>query len=177
MAHYRTAVTAARCDPGYSLGLNQRGASSACEWGSPHLRMYAPALNLRENDAPVIGRTRPKTGSIEPWAVELAHDGPCDPRVAIGIAAVELISVIQYHGPIEGSRGIGRPFEDFLGPVHPHIVVHPAGRNHFALGGVPEIVVGFGALQLLQGITIRARVAGMFEKRFACPGRSAFPVS
>ena len=56
-------------------------------------------------------------GFIEPGAVVLADDGPCDAGVAVGIAAVELVAVVEIDGPFEGSSGVGRPLEDLLGPV------------------------------------------------------------
>jgi len=56
--------------------------------------------------------------------------------IAVGISAVEFVAVIEDDGPLVGSSGIGRPLEDHLGPVHAHVVVHPAVGDHLALCGV-----------------------------------------
>ena len=87
-------------------------------------------------------------GTFEPGAIELANDRPCDARVAIRVAAIEEVFVVEADGNLVSLRRGRRPLENFLCPVHAQVVVHPAEVEHLRLSGVPKLVVCFGALKL-----------------------------
>src|SRR5580698_7865217 len=106
------------------------------------------------------GTDETEDGSIEPGAVVFADDGPGNAGIAVGIAAVEFVAVVEGDCPFERPRRIRRPFENLFGPIHAEIVVHPAGDDHLALGSVPEIVGGLAALELRECVAMRAWIAG-----------------
>src|SRR6202795_3500493 len=68
------------------------------------------------------------------------------------------------------------PLQNFLSPVHAHVVVHPSGRDHLHLGGVPERVVGLGILKLRFGVENRPMVASMLAEGTMCPWLRTFKV-
>jgi len=103
----------------------------------------------------------------------LAHDGPGDPGVAVGVAAVELITIIEADGTLVRDGTRRTPFQDFLGPVHAHVIVHPAGKDHFLLSGVPKNVVSFCMLQLVLTVKNGAAVTRVLGKRAVRPGLPA----
>ncbi len=84
---------------------------------------------------------------LAPGAVVLAADGPGHACVAVGVPAVHEVAVVHLEGEVEGGLGVGGPFEDLLGPVHPQIVVHPARDDHLLLRGVPERVAGLAGFE------------------------------
>src|SRR6185312_4203142 len=74
---------------------------------------------------------------LAPGAVELAYNGPRDAGVAVRIAAVEEVFVIEVHCALECRFDVRRPFQNLLGPVHAHDIVHPADMRHLRLRSVP----------------------------------------
>src|ERR1700748_621148 len=61
--------------------------------------------------------------TLEPWTVMHSCDGPCNALIAIRIASVELILIIQNYSIFKGPRRVRRPFENLLRPVHAQVVV------------------------------------------------------
>ena len=114
-------------------------------------------------------------GSVKPRAVMLADHGPGDAGVAVGVAPVQLVAVVERDGPLVAEGDRGRPLQNLLGPVHAHVVVHPPGLDHLALGCVPQLVVGLGALQLLERIEPRTRVPGVGQQRLLRPRLGTLP--
>ena len=115
---------------------------------------------------PKIGRAGHGRSCLPP----IAH---ATPAVAVGVAAVHLVSVVEVERDLERRLGVGAPFEDFLRPVHPQIIVHPARENHLFLRGVPERVVGLGGFELARRVEDRPRVAGVLGQCLPCPLRAA----
>ena len=74
---------------------------------------------------------------------------------------------------LESNGGVGRPLEDLFGPVHPHVVVHPAEVDHLHLRSVPELVIGLAALHLRERVLRIALVSRMFVKGLLRPGLGA----
>lgn len=73
-----------------------------------------------------------------------ACDGPSDTGESVGVTAVEVVGVVKVDGDLVGLGGGGRPFENFLGPVHAHVAVHFSGGDHFYLSSIPRGVMGEG---------------------------------
>ena len=96
---------------------------------------------------------------------------PADSGVAVGVAAILLVLVVQINKRAVCLGGVGRPFENLFAPVHPHVVVHPAREHHLALGGVPVGVVGGGGLQLGAGVQILVMVVLVLTQGLLRPVR------
>ena len=76
------------------------------------------------------GRTRPKMGRLNQGAVVAADDGPGDAGVAVWGRGPASARSDRRAGRPTPRLAPGRgPFEDLLGPVHAHVVVHPAGQT------------------------------------------------
>ena len=78
----------------------------------------------------------------------LAYDGPRNARVAVGVATVKFIPVIEPNRTLVSGSNRRTPLQDLLGPVHPHVVVHPARQDHLFLSSVPQGIVSFSLLWL-----------------------------
>src|SRR5271157_2296505 len=63
---------------------------------------------------PYSAKDRP----LGPWAIVLAADGPGNSGVAVGVATVHLVAIVQIDRDPERRLGVDRPFQDLLGPVH-----------------------------------------------------------
>src|SRR6185436_7877037 len=63
---------------------------------------------------------------LRPRPIVLAADRPRDVGVAVGVAPVEQIAIVQHDGEVERLVRPARPLEDLLRPVHAHVAVHPA---------------------------------------------------
>src|SRR5271157_6586423 len=74
---------------------------------------------------------------LGPWAVVLAAYRPGNSGVAVGVAAVHLIAIVQIDCDPKCRLGVDRPLQDLLGPVHPKIIMHTAGNDHLHLCRVP----------------------------------------
>src|SRR5208337_12782 len=59
-----------------------------------------------------------KDRPLGPWAIVLAANGPGNSGVAVGVAAVHLVAIVQIDRDLERRLGVDRPFQDLLGPVH-----------------------------------------------------------
>jgi len=105
----------------------------------------------------------------------LAGNRPRNALIAVRIAAIEFVAVVESNSPLKSTGGIRSPLEDHLGPVHPHVIVHPALRHHLALGGVPEVVVGFSGFELLEGVAVGSRIGGVLDESLPRPRLGAFP--
>src|ERR1700733_13935054 len=75
--------------------------------------------------------------TFEPWTVMYPCDGPCNALIAIRIASVELILIVQNHSIVKGPCRVRRPFENLLRPVHAQVIMHPSVLHHLHLRGVP----------------------------------------
>ena len=64
------------------------------------------------------------------------------------VAAVQEPTVVEPDGRLQGRLRRGRPFQDFLGPVHAQPAMHVPGADHLELGRVPERIVCSPILQL-----------------------------
>src|SRR5208337_428847 len=60
---------------------------------------------------------------LGPWAVVLAANRPGNSGVAVGVAAVHLVAIVQIDRDPKRRLGVNRPFQDLLGPVHAHIII------------------------------------------------------
>jgi hypothetical protein len=67
-------------------------------------------------------------------------DGPCNSCVAVGVAAVEFVLVLEAHGDAVGFGGRS----EFLRAIHVDVVVHACGVQHLHLRGVAERIVSLG---------------------------------
>ena len=66
-----------------------------------------------------------------------ADDRPGDAGVAVGVAAVDLVTIIQPNCNLIGRlRRLG-PLENFFRPIHAQVSVHPTRQHHLLLRGVP----------------------------------------
>ena len=61
--------------------------------------------------------------------------------------------------------------QNLLAPQHSHVVVHLAGFHQFTLRRVPDFVVRFGILKLLQRVEMGPLVITRFEQRLLRPVR------
>jgi hypothetical protein len=94
----------------------------------------------------------------------LAYNGPGNAGVTVGVAAVKFITIIEPNRPlVSGSHG-RTPFQNFLGPVHTHVIVHPACQDQLFLSSVPQRIVSFSVLELLLAIDDGTAVAGVSGK-------------
>ncbi len=140
------------------------------------LPYICPRVELLRDRSPAHRPHQPEHRPVKPRPIVLAHNRPGDARIAVRIAPIQFIFVVQHHRPFEGARRVGRPLQNFLRPVHPHIVVHPAGVDHLPLRRIPQLVVGLAAFQLLETVAGWARVAGMLHQSFVRPRLGALPV-
>src|SRR5208282_1503528 len=115
-----------------------------------------------------------KHWTLEPRAIVLAYDRPGNARVAVGVAPVEFITVIEPNRTLVSGNNRRTPFQDFLGPVHPHVVVHPARQDHLFLSSVPQRIMSFSLLELLLAIGDGTAVARVLRERTIRPGFEAF---
>src|ERR1017187_6968809 len=99
-----------------------------------------PRIDLLRNRRATHWPHQAEDRPVEPRAIMLAHNGPCNSRIAIRVAAVEFIAVIQHYRPLKGPGRVRRPFQNLLRPIHAHVVVHPTGVSHLPLGRVPQLV-------------------------------------
>lgn len=83
---------------------------------------------------------------------------PGDSGIAVGVASVEGVFVVEVKGSLEAFLGAFRPFEEFFTPIHAHVIVHFACFHHFQLGCIPVGIVGLGGLPVVGGIDIGSRV-------------------
>lgn len=77
-----------------------------------------------------------------------AGDAPHAADVAVGVAAVELVLVVEVQRRRERLFRARAPLEDLLCPVHAHEAVHLAEVHHFALRRVPYVLVRLRRLKL-----------------------------
>jgi hypothetical protein len=105
----------------------------------------------------------------------LADNGPRDSRVAVRVAAVEFIFVIQVNRRLEGPRRSLAPFQNFFGPVHAHIVVHKAGLHHLQLRGIPQRIMRLRIFQLAFAVDF-AWIGGVFGQALMRPRGGRFKV-
>ena len=89
------------------------------------------------------------------------HNRPGDARIAIGVAPIQFISVIQFHSPPISDGNGGTPLQKFLRPIHPEIIVHPASKNHLLLRRVPQRIMSRASLQFFLAVNDTSRVPGM----------------
>ena len=137
VSHTRTKYTQKACDRRYTSSLlcGRLGAKTACR--ALVLLYVRPGIEPLRGRFPSHGPYQPEDWPVKPRPVVFTDDGPGDACVAIGIAPVQLIFVVEQNRPFEGARRVGTPFENFLGPIHPHIVVHPSGIDHLPLRRIP----------------------------------------
>ena len=94
---------------------------------------------------------------------------PQDTGVSIGVATVERVFVMEIDHGLEGVLAGGRPFDDFLSPIHTVVAVHFSAEEEFFLGGIPDVVVGFGGFELVASIARIALIGGVGEESFTSP--------
>ena len=87
-------------------------------------------------------------GPLEPRTVELSDDRPRNPRIAIRVAAIKEVLVVQITPRCGTPPAATTPLQNLLRPVHAHVVVHPAGVDHLHLRCIPQLVVRLGVLEL-----------------------------
>ena len=51
----------------------------------------------------------------------LAANRPCDACIAVGVASIELVPIVEPHRDLERLGRSAAPFEDFLRPIHSHV--------------------------------------------------------
>jgi hypothetical protein len=102
--------------------------------------------------------------ALEPRAVVHPADRPGDPGVAVRVAPVQFIAVVQVDRLRQRLFRRLAPLQQLLGPVHPQVTVHLPACQHLFLGRVPQLVVGLAVLQLLAGIDKLARVCAQAGK-------------
>jgi len=78
----------------------------------------------------------------------VAAEAPSDAGIAVGVAAVEKVRIVEILERFIRGAVIRRPFNDFFGPIHPHVVRHRAKIDHLLHAGVPIFVVSRGGDQL-----------------------------
>src|SRR3954470_6311114 len=117
-----------RCET--SLALEECGSARTM------LRDVGFRVELLRSRSSGHGTDESEDGTVEPGAIMFAYNGPGDALIAVGVAAIELIAIIHGHGPLVCASWIRSPSEDHLGPVHAHVVVHPAFIDHLTLGSV-----------------------------------------
>src|SRR4051812_34635253 len=100
----------------------------------------------------------------------LAYNGPRYALISVRIAPIEFIAIVENNSPIESTGRIRSPLENHLGPIHPHVVVHPALRHHLALCGVPQVIVRLAPLELIEDVAEAARIGAVLDKGLARPG-------
>ena len=105
----------------------------------------------------------------------LADNGPRDSGVAVRVAAIEFIFVIQVDRHLEGPRRGLAPFQNLLGPIHAHVVVHEAGLHHLHLRGVPQRIMRLRIFQLALAIDFSG-IGGMLGQTLVRPGCARFKV-
>src|SRR5208337_4740498 len=71
------------------------------------IELLARALVAHE---PYSAKDRP----LGPWAIVLAANGPGNSGVAVGVAAVHLVAIVQIDRDPERRLGVDRPFQDLL---------------------------------------------------------------
>src|SRR5205814_8160826 len=84
------------------------------------------------------------------------------------------MTVLQPKRTLASGSSRRAPLQDFLGPVHPHIVVHAARQDHLFLSRVPQWIVSFSLLELLLAIDDGTAVARVLRERTIRPGLEAF---
>lgn len=89
-----------------------------------------------------------KRGGAVAHVVVDARDAPHAADVAVRVAAVELVLVVEVDRRVEGLLRGGAPLEDLLRPVHAHEAVHLAEVHHLALRRVPDVLVRLRRLKL-----------------------------
>jgi len=95
---------------------------------------------------------------------------PGDSCVAAGVPPIQLVSIVEEDGGPLGRLGRLCPLQDLLGPVHPHVAVHPSQASHLQLGSIPEAIVGAGLLHILPVIEILATVSKVLFQGLSGPG-------
>src|SRR5271157_1914371 len=70
---------------------------------------------------------------LGPWAVVLAANRPGNSGVAVGVAAVHLVAIVQIDRDPKRRLGVDRPFQDLLCQVYAHIIIYVAGNDHLHL--------------------------------------------
>lgn len=97
-----------------------------------------------------------------------AGDGPHAAHIAVGIASVELVLVVEVQTHLQRLFRRPRPLEDLLGPIHAQKSMHFAGLHHLQLGRVPQVVVRFPELQLVARVHYATRI-----RTLSCANRQA----
>ena len=104
-----------------------------------------------------------------PGAIVFADDRSGDSGVTVGVAPVELVTIVETYRDIERFSRRRTPLENFLGPIHAQVAMHPAGQHHLFLRRVPERVMGFGIFQLRFAVNISPLILGMNPQRSVGP--------
>ena len=65
------------------------------------------------------------------------------------------------------------PFQNFLRPVHPHVVMHEAGFHHLRLRGIRQRIMRLRVFQLAFTVDF-ARIGGVFGQALVLPSRVFF---
>ena len=79
-------------------------------------------------------------------------DGPGDAGVAVRVPSVQFVFVVEIDRDLHRIVGGFRPLQDLLAPVHAHVSMHLSRFHHFHLCRIPERIVRFSLLELLQRI-------------------------
>jgi len=91
----------------------------------------------------------------------LPADAPSDACVAIGVAPIEFITVVEAHSDLAGFRGRRRPLQNLVTPIRPQVIVHPAAVDHLSLGRAPQRVMGFCILELCLRVEVGSIVSSV----------------
>jgi hypothetical protein len=88
-----------------------------------------------------------------------APEAPEDPAVAVRVATVERVLVVEVLQHPHRALGVLGPRDDALAPEHPQVVVHPAVAEIGALARVPQLVASARFLELGIVVEVLALVA------------------
>mmetsp|Transcript_14257 Transcript_14257/g.39074 ORF Transcript_14257/g.39074 Transcript_14257/m.39074 type:complete len:277 (-) Transcript_14257:507-1337(-) len=111
-------------------------------------------------------------GRLLPRPVVVAED-PGHARVAVGVAAIKAVLVVEVKKPLEPLLRRWRPLEHLLPPVHAHVVCHLASHDNLLLGRVPHLVLCCAILELLERVLGRPLVLLVLLERLLGPGGQA----
>ena len=96
----------------------------------------------------------PENWALGPGPVVHTSNTPGDTSIPIRFSPIELVPVVKINCHCQRLFRVIGPFEYLLCPVHTHIPMHFPAFHHFALGGIPEIVVRLCLFELFKRIGV-----------------------
>ena len=115
-----------------AASLSGTGRGPAADIGI-NVPLFARALERH-------GPDKSKDGAPIEWPVELSK-APLDSSVAIRVAPVEAVLVVEVNKPRQRIGRLSGPLQHVFAPEHPGDVMHHTSDDELTLGGIPEFIV------------------------------------